>query len=65
MEGKRHGVHPLDGIPGFTYFPIELWYGYLRFEGNANILLGRQGKSSALSQFSKTKQTSNWANFFP
>ena len=48
MEGKRHGVHPLDGIPGFTYFPIELWYGYLRFEGNANILLGRQGKSSAL-----------------
>jgi hypothetical protein len=32
----------------FLYFPNELSYGYLRFEGNEKIPLGRQRKSSAL-----------------
>ena len=37
FEGERHGVHPQNGIPGFSlHFPNELCYGYLRFEGNGN-----------------------------
>ena len=28
----------------FLHFPKELSYGYLRFEGNGKIPLGRQGK---------------------
>ena len=36
-----------DGIPGFSlHFPKELSYGYLWFEGNGKIPLGRQGKRS-------------------
>ena len=36
FEGKRHGVHPQNGIPGFSlYFPKEL--SYLSFEGNGKI----------------------------
>ena len=32
-----HGVHP-HNVPGFSlHFPIELGYGYLRFEGNGKI----------------------------
>ena len=31
-----------NGIPGFSlHFPKELSYGYLRFEGNGKIALGR------------------------
>ena len=42
FEGKRHGVQPQNGIPGFSlHFPKELGYGYLRFEGNGKIPLGR------------------------
>ena len=38
---------PLFLIPGFSlHFPLELSYGYLRFEGNGKISLGRQGKRS-------------------
>ena len=38
---------PLFIIPGFSlHFPLELSYGYLRFEGNGKIPLGRQGKRS-------------------
>ena len=40
FEGKRHGVHPQNGIPGFAlHFPKELSYGYLRFEDNGKIPL--------------------------
>ena len=31
----------------FLHFPKKLSYGYLRFEGNGKIPLGRKGKSSA------------------
>ena len=42
FEGKRHGIQPQNGIPGFSlHFPKELSYGYLRFEGNGKISLGR------------------------
>ena len=38
---------PLFIIPGFSlHFPKELSYGYLWFEGNGKIPLGRQGKRS-------------------
>ena len=38
--GKRHGVQPQNGLPGFSlHFPEELGYGYLRFEGNGKIPL--------------------------
>ena len=38
FERKRHGVQPLNGIPGFSlHFSKELSYGYLRFEGNGKI----------------------------
>ena len=38
---------PLFIIPGFSlHFPLELSYGYLRFEGNGKIPLGRQAKRS-------------------
>ena len=38
---------PLFIIPGFfLHFSLELSYGYLRFEGNGEIPLGRQGKRS-------------------
>ena len=37
--------NPLFIIPDFfLHFPNELCYGYLRFEGNGKIPLGRQGK---------------------
>ena len=36
--------NPLFIIPGFfLYFSLEFSYGYLRFEGNGKIPLGRQG----------------------
>ena len=36
--------NPLFIIPGFfLHFSLELSYGYLRFEGNGKIPLGRQG----------------------
>ena len=42
FEGKRHGVHPENGIPDFSLqFSKELSYGYLRFERNGIIPLGR------------------------
>ena len=45
FEGKSHGVHPQNGIPGFSlHFPKELSNGYLWFEGNGKIPLRRQGK---------------------
>ena len=45
LEKKRLVVQPQNGIPGFSlHFPKELSYGYLRFEGNGKIPLGRQGK---------------------
>ena len=41
--------NPLFIIPDFfLQFPNELSYGYLRFEGNGKIPLGRLGKSSTL-----------------
>ena len=44
LEKKRLGVQPQNGIPGFIlHFPLEPSYGYLRFEGNGKIPLGRQG----------------------
>ena len=47
FEGKRHGIQPQNGIPGFSmHFPKELSYSYLGFEGNGKIPLGRQGKGS-------------------
>ena len=47
LEKKRLGVQPQNGIPGFIlHFPLEPSYGYLRFEGNGKIPLGRQGKRS-------------------
>ena len=42
LEKKRLGVQPQNGIPGFIlHFPLEPSYGYLRFEGNGKIPLGR------------------------
>ena len=42
FEEKRLGFQPQNGIPGFIlYFPLEPSYGYLRFEGNGKIPLGR------------------------
>ena len=44
---RKRGLssNPLFIIPGFSlHFPWELSYGYLRFEGNGKIPLGRQGK---------------------
>ena len=41
FEGKRHGVQPQNGIPGFSlHCPKEFSYGYLRFEGNEKNPLG-------------------------
>jgi hypothetical protein len=38
FEGKRHVIHPLNGIPDFSlHFPKEISYGHLRFEGNGKI----------------------------
>ena len=40
--------YPTFIIPDFIlHFPNELCYGYLRFEGNGKISLGRKEKSSA------------------
>ena len=37
--------NPLFIIPDyFVHFPNELYYGYLRLEGNGKIPLGRLGK---------------------
>ena len=45
LEKKRLGVQPQNGIPGFIlHFPLEPSYGYLRFEGNGKIPLGREEK---------------------
>jgi hypothetical protein len=55
LPRRRRGMasNPLFIIPDFfLHFPSELSYGYLRFEGNGKIPLGRQGKSSALLAFS-------------
>ena len=44
---RKRGLasNPLFIIPGFfLHFSLELSYGYLRFEGNGKIPLGRQGK---------------------
>ena len=39
FEGKRLGVHPPNGITGFSlHFPKELSYGYLWFAVNGKIL---------------------------
>ena len=47
---------PLFIIPGFSlHFPLELSYGYLRFEGNGKIPLGRQGKRSLKGRAYKEK----------
>ena len=47
--GKRHGVQPQNGIPGFSlHFPKELSYGYLRFEGNVENSFGKVGKNFRL-----------------
>ena len=46
---RKRGLasNPLFIIPGFSlHFPLELSYGYLWFEGNGKIPLGRQGKRS-------------------
>ena len=43
---RKRGLasNPLFIIPGFfLHFSLELSYGYLRFEGNGKIPLGRQG----------------------
>ena len=41
-QEKRLGNHSQNGIPGFIlYFPLEPSYGYLTFEGNGKIPLGR------------------------
>ena len=41
-ERGMAGVHPQNGIPGFSlHFPKEPSYGYLKFEGNRIIPLGR------------------------
>ena len=47
---RKRGMasNPLFIIPDFfLHFPNELSYGYLRFEGNGKIPLGRQGKKFA------------------
>ena len=42
FEGKRHGVQlAIHNTRLFLHFPNELCYGYLRFEGNGKIPLGR------------------------
>ena len=39
---RERGVQPQNGIPGFSlHFPKDLNYGYLRFEENGKIPLGR------------------------
>ena len=50
--------------PLFLHFPNELSYGYLRFEGNGKIPLGRQRKRSAQFSFDKLKQATG-QTFFP
>ena len=45
LENKRLGVQPtFHNTRLFLHFPKELSYGYLSFEGNGKIPLGRQGK---------------------
>ena len=45
MEEKRLIVQPQNEIPWFIlYFPLEPSYGYLRFERNGKIPVGRYGK---------------------
>ena len=45
LEKKRLGVQPtFHNTTFFLHFPNELSYGYLRFEGNGEIPMGRQGK---------------------
>ena len=40
--GGKEAVQPQNGIPGFIlHFPLEPSYGYLRFERNGKIPLGR------------------------
>ena len=47
-----HGVHPQNGIPDFSLcFPKDLSYGYLRYEGNRKIPLGRSIYLPAQSNF--------------
>ena len=51
LSRRKRGMasNPLLIIPDFfLHFSNELWYGYLRFEGNGKIPLGRYGKRSAL-----------------
>ena len=56
MEKKRLGVQPQNGIPGFIlHFPFEPSYGYLRFEGNGKIPLGRLGKGGKSRKKGKGK----------
>ena len=44
LEKKRLGVQPtFHNTTFFLHFPNELSYGYLRFEGNGKIPLGRVG----------------------
>ena len=47
LEKKWLGVQPLFILPGFSlHFPLELSYGYLRFEGNGKM----QGKEKAIEE---------------
>ena len=49
LSRRKRGMasKPLFIIPDFfLHFTNELSYGYLRYEGNWKIPLGRQGKSS-------------------
>ena len=47
---------PLFIIPAFfLYFSNELCYGYLRFEGNGKIPLGRDGKRRKKKEKGKDK----------
>ena len=42
LRERGMAVQPQNGIPGFSlHFQKEISYGYLRFEGNGKIPLGR------------------------
>ena len=42
FKGGMASNPKMEHVPGFSlHFPKEISYGYLRFEGNGKILLGR------------------------
>ena len=50
--------NPVFIIPDFfLHFPNELSYGYLGFEGNGKIPLGRQGKKEGKGKANDKKMT--------